>query len=264
MQKVKSQIKWTESKILYLKENYYSGNIDEMIFYLGITYEAIKSSAKRFKVKRDSNLKFNNKIEKLLLDTNFNWYWLGFIIADGYLGKNELKLAVSEKDHLHIKLLADFLNVNLHKRKGGKYNNYISKDYFEFAVMDSQNVSILKDRFKITTKKSINSCSLESLNNREKLLCFFGGFVDGDGCITQTKSSKKANMLRIQCHSSWLNNLEYLSKELYKYLGIVFKVYIDKQGYARMVIHKNKELKLLKNELIKLDIPLLNRKWNKI
>jgi hypothetical protein len=262
---IKPQIKWTNDKINYLVKNYPEGEMDEILSYLGISYPAIKSGAMRFGVKRNIELKYLNKLKPLTENTPLVWYWLGFIIADGWLGENgDLKIGLSEKDEIHLQKLADLLNVKINKQKGQKYGKYQSKDTFYLAVRDVINTPKIKKQFEITTLKSINGCSLKCLNTQDKLLPFLGGFIDGDGCITQNKATKSVNMIRIQCHCSWLESLTFLSDELEKYTKIKFRVYIDPQGYTKMVINKNKEIKKLKSLLLEYNIPLLLRKWNKI
>ncbi len=262
---IKPQIIWTQDKIDYLIENYPNGSTSEMMEYLKIKYTTLKCAAQRFNVKRNDDLKYLNKVKPLLSNTYQNWYWLGLLMADGWLGDNgDLKISLSEIDVEHLKKLGKYLDVNVTKTNGLTYNNKTSKDFYTIAVRDVINTKILKDRFKITTKKSINACSLKCLNSESKLISFFIGFIDGDGCITQNKITKNANMIRIQCHSSWFDNFEFLSDEIYKYLGIKFRVYIDTQGFVKMVLTKNKEMKILKETILKYNLTVLNRKWDKI
>lgn len=262
---MKEQIKWTEEKINYLLENYISGDIKEMTDFLCIKSTALKTAARRFGVKRDPNLKFLEKVKPLTENTPFVWYWLGFIMADGNINENGyLRISLVDTDKEHLKILSDFLKVKLCKYKGQLFGKYKSKDGYLIRVRDIINCIKIKDMFEITNAKTYNSCSLKCLNDKDKLLPFFAGFVDGDGCITQNKASGNANMLRIQCHKSWMSNLEFLAIEVEKYLDIKIKVYLDKQGYAKLTLNKNKDLKVLKNELLGYKIPLMTRKWDKI
>jgi hypothetical protein len=262
---LKPQIKWTDDKIDYLVINYPEGKMEDILSYLDISYSAVKCGAQRFGVKRNPDLKYLNKIKPLIEDTPLVWYWLGFILADGWLGENgDLKIGVSEKDEQHLQKLADLLEVRINKQKPQTYGKYTSKPAFYLSVRDVINTPKIKKRFEITELKSINGCSLKCLDTQNKLLPFLGGFIDGDGCITQNKSTKSVNMIRIQCHSSWLESLTFLSDELEKYTKIKFRVYLDSQGYCKMIIHKNVEIKKLKSILLEYEIPLLLRKWNKI
>jgi hypothetical protein len=129
--------------------------------------------------------------------------------------------------------------------------------------MDVKTIPLIINQFKIIGKKTYESCSLETLDTDEKLLSFFCGFVDGDGCITKSPKGK-ANMLRIQCHSSWLNNLNIFGERLNKMFSINYKCYIDKNGYVKFGIYRYSELVKLKKEIDKLNIPKLERKWGKI
>lgn len=48
------------------------------------------------------------------IDTNEKAYWLGFIIADGYLNdnKNMLRIKLSDKDKRHLEKFIKFLDGN--------------------------------------------------------------------------------------------------------------------------------------------------------
>lgn len=262
---LKPQIQWTNEKKDYLRENYPNGDLNNITNYLQISRKALQMAARRFNVIRDSKLKYLEKIKPLTENTPFVWYWLGFIMADGNINDNAyLRISLVDTDKEHLKILADFLNVKLCKYKGTMYGKYKSKDGYLIRVRDIINCPKIKDMFEITGPKTYNACSLKCLNEKDKLLPFFAGFIDGDGCITQNKMSGNANMLRIQCHKSWMLNLEFLASEVERYLDIQIKVYLDTQGYVKLTLNKNKELKKLKNELLTYKIPLMKRKWDKI
>jgi hypothetical protein len=258
-------LKWTKDLIEEFKDVWVSGCTEEINEkFKNFSYEALTSAAKRFKVKRDENFKFNNKLNILLGETNINYYWLGFIMADGCFGsKNDLKVSLSVKDLDHLTKLSNYLNVNINIYNGLKYGKYTSKDSCNLSVMDVITIPKILDKFKIEGKKTYTACSLNCLDTTDKFLSFFCGFVDGDGCITTSKNNK-VNMLRIQCHESWLNNLEIFGKRLNELFGFNFKCYIDKNGYAKFAMYRYKELVILKNEIDKLEIPYLERKWLKI
>lgn len=262
---IKPQIEWTDNKKKYLIENYPNGNLDDICFYLKISRKTLKSAAYRFKIKRNPSLKYLEKVKPLTYNTPFVWYWLGFIMADGCIDDNGyLRISLAETDKEHLEILSDFLNINLRKYKGYSYGKYKSKDGYLISVRDIINCTRIRNMFKITGIKTYNACSLKCLNSKDKLLPFLAGFIDGDGCITQNKSTGNANMLRIQCHKFWMSNLEFLANETEKYLGIKMRVYLDKQEYVKLMLTKNKELKILKDELLNYKIPLMKRKWDKI
>ena len=259
------KIKWTDEKIKLFKELWVSGTTEEISERLPeFTKEALTSAAKRFSVSRGVEFKFSNKLIKLLEITDYNYYWLGFIMADGHLSlRGELQLRLSVLDIEHLRKLSEYLNVPMGVRDGDTYGIYTSNDICVMSVMDVKVIKEIKDRFSVGNNKTLNPCSVSHIKDKNNLLSFFCGFVDGDGCITNSPNGK-ANMLRIQCHQSWVKTLTDIGVELSKYYNINFKCSIDKSGYARFVIHKNKDLLILKSEIDKLNLPYLYRKWSKI
>lgn len=257
-------VKWTDDLIDKFSKIWVSGTSKEIQSeFSDFSYEALTSAAKRFGVKRNVEFSYENKLSKLLIENNFNSYWLGFIMADGHFSsRNELKINVSIEDIKHLKLLGDYLCVNIHERKGQSYGKYTSKDSCGISVMDVNSIKKLKIKFSITNNKTYEGCDLTKLNEKY-YLPFLCGLIDGDGCITQSKIGK-ANMLRIQCHSSWFDNLKMFSDFLNETFGFNSKVKIDKSGYTNFAMYRNKELLKLKQEIEKYEIPYLRRKWDKI
>lgn len=209
-------------------------------------------------------IKGKQKLFKLLDETVYNYYWLGFIMADGHLSKRgELKITLSVKDIEHLKKFANYINANVHICDGQKYGKYTSNDSCRLSMMDVNSVKVLNDRFCINHQKTYTACSIDCLDSDEKFLAFFCGLVDGDGCITQGKLGR-ANMLRIQCDASWFQVYEMIGKRLNSLYGINYKCYIDTNGYCKFGIYHYNDLAKLKAEMLMLDIPFLERKWEKI
>ena len=92
----------------------------------------------------------------------------------------------------------------------------------------------------------------------EHQIALLAGFIDGDGCIRHPSKNRKDFILTIKVHSSWLNILaEFNSlicdKNFCK---------INSAGYAVLTITNSEYLKKLKKQLLQLNLPLLNRKWD--
>lgn len=171
-------------------------------------------------------------------------YWLGFILADGHFDNSKrLTITLAKKDKDHLLKLAIKIGCNLITVKG---------DQPSLSIMQTKIIPILCHNYKIYSNKTENPPDLSSLS-KEELLNLSIGFIDGDGCI---KYQYKRNdiLLTIKCHKSWLNNL----------ILMFGKAYINKEGYAISNIGKHQALKELKIFALSNNLPILERKWNKI
>lgn len=251
---VKPQIKWTEENIKFLKDNYPKYGYKCISEKLNITSGAVKQAAIRWKLKSEVD-KNSYKLKTLTEETNINYYWLGFIMADGYISESgELKIVLSIKDKDHLQKLADLLKVNLRTLK-----NKQGKEYCTITCKDVKYGVILKDKMNISNNKTYNAPNLEFLDNKNKFLSFFAGFVDGDGCIVYRKETPY--LLRIMCHFNWLVNLEFFSKQLEKYTEISTKTSITNRGYSCLTLTLSEKIRDLKTKFTKLNLPIMERKW---
>lgn len=80
---------------------------------------------------------------------------------------------------------------------------------------------------------------------------------NGDGCIA---NKNKAFSLTVKCHGSWLKNLNFFAKEI----NMETNAKINNKGYAYFTISNIGALQELKRNAIRLNLPILERKWSKI
>jgi len=261
----KKQIKWGKELIEKLRCVWTSGTTEEIKLVFGdVSNRTLGDAARRFGIKRDYEFKCKRKLVKLLDETTYNYYWLGFIMADGHFSKKgELKITLGIKDIEHLKKFANYIDANVHICDGQTYGKYTSNDSCRLSMMDVNSVKVLNNRFGINHRKTYTACSIDCLDTDEKFLAFFCGLVDGDGCITQGNLGR-ANMLRIQCDASWFQVYEIIGIRLKELFDINYKCYIDKKGFCKFSIHHYNDLVKLKKEISKLEIPYLERKWSKI
>lgn len=89
------------------------------------------------------------------------------------------------------------------------------------------------------------------------MLSFIAGFIDGDGCLVN-------HHIKIECHSSWKENLEFIGRFLKRSAFIEqYKISYSMKGYVILEVGR-KDSRIIKNKIILLNIPILNRKWDKI
>ena len=183
------------------------------------------------------------KMIKLLDDSLQSYYILGFLFADGHFSSNgRINLMLQQSDKNIIDKIVQYLEI--------QDSTSMEKRAYGFHCMDTYTYTILKDTYNICSNKTENPCDLSSLNN-DNFLAFLIGFIDGDGHIG-FRSDTKAPKITIKLHQSWENNLNLMSKMLYKLCGKnkypnVIKV-TQKQGvYASVTFGDKDVLKMLAN-----------------
>jgi len=201
--------KWTDLEVVFLKNNYYGRNKEFLIENLkNRTWSQIKDKAKHLKIRKKSR-KLSD-ISVLLKEDPISYYWIGFLMADGSFTENRVSLGMSNKDINHLVKYKKFI----------KSNNKIHKmpqDYYQIRSTDASNVRKLKNKFKITNRKTYEPCDL-NIQNEELLFSLITGIIDGDGNISKNKNCE-AYTLSISLHPSWLQNLNYIKNFLYDYFN---------------------------------------------
>lgn len=190
-------------------------------------------------------------LDKLLEQTPESAYWMGFIMADGYMSGKRLKIALSEKDAQHLQKFVDFLG---HPRPVK-----VSRGIAEFSIQEPENVSNIMSIFDINRNKTYEPPdSLPSYSNPDCLPSFLIGFIDGDGTITY-QTGRETVVLRTVSHGLWLNYLKCLS-EATKF----GKVTVRSDGYVQLASHKHNDIVKLKQFAKSRNLPILDRKWNRV
>lgn len=139
-----------------------------------------------------NSLKFDNTVFDNI-DTEEKAYWLGFLMADGYVSKNSntVELSLKGDDNNHLSKYNDFIK-NTQSIKFGKIVNK-GKEYSRCrcAVTDNHFHNRLIE-LGCTPQKSLtlkfpdkNIFAEESLIRH-----FIRGYVDGDGCLSYTKTGR--------------------------------------------------------------------------
>lgn len=198
------------------------------------------------------------KLENLLNETAESYYWLGFLLADGHFSKlNRLSVVLSIKDRDHLVKFLNFLNsdANILEFENSPFrgiNQDIKYMAAHLAIMDTYSISVLREKYNIVSNKTENPPNLSSLTDEQKF-CLKIGFIDGDGSI-QYQSGRKDCIMSIKCHHSWKDTIEFL-------FG---KCSINNKGYAYHCTADNEVLRAWKRKAIELNLPFMERKWNKI
>lgn len=131
---------------------------------------------------------FNNSAQSL--------YWLGFIAADGCIGKQVCKyvdshylvIALKESDLQHLLSFCNYINYTnppLYNKKTKSYGIHITISENDFIRFKSE--------YNITERKSL-TLDPPPLRSLEESLFFIIGYIDGDG---SWNISKRDNNLRL-------------------------------------------------------------------
>lgn len=195
----------------------------------------------------------SNRHKTLTRDLQF-YYWLGFILADGHISNGRLIVQLHDKDLGHLEKLSYYFDIPKPTKVKDKHRHHSRISYMNKHLFDN-----LCIEFGISNQKTVSppDTNLYDKLTHEELLSVFAGFIDGDGCIG-TLTKRPDFHLRIKCHGNWYLFLSYLNERLC--LGGSCK--INKQGYVLFTITNTATLKELKRSVLKLHIPILQRKWN--
>jgi transposase len=245
---------WSEKENSMLKENYNLYSKYELQKILpNRTWNAIILHAQKLGLKRCSDLLANTNPSILLQETPETYYWIGFLLADGNFKNKRLKLVLSKKDHKQIYKFATFIGI-----KETKENSFS-------CAVSIQHSAIYKliEKFGISTTKTYNPPNLEWLEG-DLFLALLIGFIDGDGSIIY-QTNRNDCKLAIKVHSSWLETLNVFSLKLHNLIGIPYKeAKINSVGYAELNISNSIVLKFIKRNAQRLNLPTMERKWERI
>lgn len=202
----------------------------------------------------------------LLLDIPETYYWTGFILADGHINnRNDLSITLSSKDELHLKKFGEYIKypkVKLLKNYGKIYHPQV-----RLSVSDRFYIKDFKEKFDIKRDKTYYPPNINWITDKNLFLALFAGYIDGDGTIeiNNVKSKIKPCVIRFHVHKAWFLFLDWIKNQLIKYYNIeISNPKIGKDGYLSWCISKFELIKKIFLDIKKLDLPLLDRKWNKI
>ena len=138
------------------------------------------------------------------IDTEEKAYWLGFLFADGAIGKYktsyniELSLCIDDKSH-----------VERFAKSIGKMYTAVSK-YRTRCSIGSKHMYEILSSYGCTQRKSLTlTFPKESIfKNKELIRHFIRGYVEGDGCLTYSDKQHTKPYISILGTSSFLNGIQ--------------------------------------------------------
>jgi len=257
--------KWDSNDKKLLKKHW-SYSKKELIqkLFPSIKWNSIKEMARRLGLKRIIEYR-KGDLSPLLKENNVAYYWMGFIMADGWISKEgQLVVGLSKKDKCHLEKLAKLLKTNINTIECEE-TEFFGKKYkrekpVRIAVQDKVLGLKLKNKMNISIRKTYNPPDLSFLNTNNKFFSFLAGFIDGDGSFSKNKYNV---YFRIECHKNWIKNFKYIKKRIDN--CILNDIKIKKLEKSVLLSSGNNLfLNKLKNYILKLNIPIMERKWEKI
>lgn len=248
---------WKKEEVKLLFENY-SANCNKAYWARLLpnrTWDAVKLMANKlglFQSDEQSRQNVSADLSMLLEETPEAYYWVGFLMADGCISHDtmRLKFMLAQKDKLQMQRFADFI----------KCKSEIKK---QVAVQDKYVVPKLIEKFDFKPRKTYNPPNIK-IESDDLFVAFLIGYIDGDGNIVRLKGRKICN-IRIKCHSSWLNNLQIFSERVSDLAKVpIVDARINKQGYANLCLSNHVVSRFLKNKTVELKLPVMERKWEQI
>lgn len=195
------------------------------------------------------------KLQNLLNKTDESFYWIGFIMSDGYLSrdKSRLEITLAEKDKEHLEKFNNFIDNEaiIHPHNKGKFK------LNRLSIRDLATISKIFTLFKVKTPKTYNPIKLSYILTKKRFFPFICGYIDGDGSIYNI--NKTGIALDIHNHISHYENFLLIQKYLNKF-KIDSKIYKYKK-MCQIRICNEKSISNLKKNIEKYNLPLLERKW---
>lgn len=282
----KQNVEWSFKELEIIKQRYIKDGSSIIDSLPGRSLGSIRRKAFELDIKTEKiNPQSYSKssLNILLEDKLTSYYWIGFLLADGWVTRNKsnensilgLKLAIKDEDHL--KKYASYIkttNIYYFKSKNRIFRDKICtcQPTVEVTCSDHINTPKIVEKFGFNSKKTYipPDFSLYSKLTITQFLAILIGYIDGDGNIGTGISKLKPKprfRIKIEAHKNWL---DFFNKIVDR-LNIIFNTKIgygyirkDRENICLINLAKNKLVKKLKYLSLKYDLPILERKWNKV
>ena len=256
---MKTLYSWPIEKIERFKFIYQTlSKIEILNEFTPYSWRYLQNIASKLQIKKQYSEKRNGKIDKLFNGSLESFYWLGLITTDGSILKDgTLKIDLCVTDYNYLNNLAIFLETQI-KTYPPYQKNKKGKGICRVKIKDIHAGIQLRNLLKIENKKTYNPISIEFIKTKNELLSFLCGYIDGDGSIT-----KKCCAIHIDAHQNYKEFFHEFGNKLIKFQIINQYTLIQYKKMVRLNFNKVDSINLKKIAL-KLGLPLMNRKWDRI
>lgn len=213
---------------------------------------------------KELNLPYTSKQVKSLnhdyfdVLTNNNVYWLGFMLADGYVSNEDNSIELGLKDRDHIEKFKESLDSKhaITEKLDERWDTKLYKIKFHSAKIKERFAQLGIEPLK-TYKPYIIP---EEIVNSGMLTDFIRGFFDGDGHISESNDGVLQQVGFTSYDKTILLELkDIISREL----DIEFKIYNRDDGNYQLSNYKNGDKEKFLNWLYKDSELYLNRKFER-
>lgn len=251
--KGEKQINWTKEEKESFRNDWQFMSKHDLLKKYNRSYSTLKTTARNIGVKK-AFPQNKYKLIKLVEETNISHYWQGFILGDGCVYNTYLKITLEKTDRNHLIKYCNYCGIP----EPFTYND----KHYKTSVADSYVCKFLNEKYSIKHPKTYN-CPDFDIKNDNLFISFLCGLIDADGCFCTDSKTKKVNMIRIHCHSSW-ENFYIKIKERLKNFDIEARTYMCSRGYLKFIISRQKYFIKLFDLVKQQNIPYLERKWDKL
>ena len=262
--------KWTDDEDELLRSLWSTSPTKESLLtsFTGRGYNSLMNRAGKLGIVSGSRRKRKNgSLEILKQHTPESYYLWGFAMADGHFSDSG-SLTLNQR-------ACDFEYIaKLYSLMGGKpgdikirstISGYTGKELImcQARVGHKQVLDDLRQIVGLSKNKTYTPPNIEYFFNRDCLIYFLIGLIDGDGSIWLSNKGRSSPTFQIMMHSSWLPVLRLLSNKVHEYYDISTIIKMSKSGYALMTCADQDSMRLL-NDYAKPFQYKLNRKWDRI
>lgn len=265
---------WTQEEINLILDNYQTKDINWLTKQLSRhTKMSIGRKIANMKLSKPQSRKCN--IQPLLEETPEAYYWLGFMMADAHISNVVITVTYNSKDQEHIDKLKKFLNSeNISFDVKGS-------DCSRVNFGDRKLLPILTEKFNIHTNKTKNPCNISNIKD-DLFFSLIIGFIDGDGSIYKKELKTCSSYhLYVVGDKTWINNFKLIFNFIHEYID---EKSTNQQPYLReqitslpqskdikrsyilsnFYITNRKVIQKMKQKILELKIPYMERKWDKV
>lgn len=262
----------TISEIDFIKNNLKILSYAEIAEKLNRGYDVIKHKIKSLGLVEYEMGKNPNSRKKKIYSCNHQsfrllnedvCYWVGFIAADGSIGKdlNTVSFCLASRDKDHLIAFNEFIEsdkIILEGQAKYKYKNIESfKSYASLTILSPLIVDDLKNNFNIVNKKSL-ILEPPHLTDRAHIDAYIKGYIDGDGTVA-LKNSKNGKVLYITALGTKAV-MSWIAKRFGEILDCGVEVYTKKNLSTILLSHRKARRLFL--HFYKISNYGLDRKWS--
>ena len=200
----------------FIKDNYETMETSEIAKITGLTVKQICDYARRQGLKKQIITEYGRSKYTVnynffdVVDTEEKAYWLGFLYADGYVGKDGVELSLCKQDEVHLEKFKKSMRSNT-PIKNKKVNDFPQVRVF---ISSRYIVEKLHDLGCVQNKSLILTFPTEDIVPKHLIRHFIRGYFDGDGSISVNKETNRYQASFVGTESFLNSILKILNKEI--------------------------------------------------